>query len=132
MSWVYEQKTGLLRRDDAIDIVGKGYSGHTQGKNNPALEAVPDVGPIPRGTYTIGPPYDSEHTGPYTLSLTPAPSNQMYGRSELKMHGDSKDHPGEASHGCVIMPHDVRARVWNSGDHQIEVVSGDNNGANPA
>lgn len=123
--WVYEQRTGLLRRDGAIDILGKGYSGFGDGKNNPAMESVPDVGPIPRGEYQVGVPHDTDSHGPFVMSLTPLPLNEMFGRAGFLMHGDSIEHPGTASKGCIIMPHPVRERVWNSGDHRLQVVEGD-------
>ena len=122
--WVYEQKTGLLRRDNAIAIVGKGYSGFGEGKNNPAMESVPDVGPIPRGEYQVGVPHDTESHGPFVMSLTPMPANEMFGRAGFLMHGDSVHAPGTASKGCIIMPRAVREIVWNSGDHRLQVVEG--------
>ena len=123
--WIYEQRTGLLRRDSAIDIVGKGYSGaEPDGKNNPAMESVPDVGPIPRGEYQVGVPHDTDSHGPFVMSLTPLPANEMFGRAGFLMHGDSIEHPGTASKGCIIMPRPVRERVWNSGDHRLQVVEG--------
>ena len=39
------------------------------------------------------------------------------------MHGDSKEHPGCASHRCVILPRTVREQVWNSGDRELEVIA---------
>jgi hypothetical protein len=39
------------------------------------------------------------------------------------MHGDSKEHPGCASEGCVILPRTVREQVWSSGDHDLKVVA---------
>jgi hypothetical protein len=39
------------------------------------------------------------------------------------MHGDSKAHPGSASHGCVILPRATREEVWQSGDRELEVVA---------
>jgi len=122
--WTYEQETGLLR-DASMAWIARGYSGaEPDGKNNPALQNVPKVGPIPRGEYQIGVPYDSAHTGKYTMSLTPAPANEMFGRDDFRMHGDSIEHPGTASEGCIIMPRPVRERVWNSNDHRLQVVEG--------
>lgn len=124
--WIYEQKTGNLRRDNAIDFVGKGYSGaEPDGKNNPAMESVPDVGPIPRGEYQVGVPHDTDSHGPFVMSLTPMPQNEMFGRAGFLMHGDSIEHPGTASKGCIIMPRPVRERVWNSGDHRLQVEGPD-------
>jgi len=57
------------------------------------------------------------------LKLNPAPSTDTHGRGGFLMHGDSKEHPGSASHGCVILPRAVREEVWNSGDRELEVVA---------
>jgi len=120
-SWTYSQKSGELQRDG--QPVATGYSGSGAGKNNPAMETVSSVGPIPAGDWTInGPPADSRDHGPYVLKLTPAAETETFGRSGFLMHGDSKEHPGCASHGCVILPRDVREQVWNSGDRELEVV----------
>jgi hypothetical protein len=121
-TWSYAQKTGEIQQDGKH--VSTGYSGASEGKNNPAMENVPNVGPIPRGDWTIaGPPVDSKDHGPYVLKLNPAPSTETHGRSGFLMHGDSKEHPGSASHGCVILPRAVREEVWQSGDRELEVVA---------
>ena len=121
-TWTYSQKTGELQQD--AKHVSTGYSGAHEGKNNPAMENVPNVGPIPHGDWTIiGPPVDSKDHGPYVLKLHPAPSTETHGRSGFLMHGDSKEHPGSASHGCVILPRTVREEVWQSGDRDLEVVA---------
>jgi hypothetical protein len=46
MSWTYKQSTGELDHNGAA--IGAGYSGHGAGLNNPAMQNVHDVGPIPR------------------------------------------------------------------------------------
>lgn len=123
--WTYEQRTGELF-DAAGERVGVGYSGFGIGKNNPALQRQPNVGPLPCGLYTIEPPIDvhgGPH-GPYVLPLTPDTGNEMFGRSEFLMHGDSIGHPGEASHGCVIQLIGVRMRVAKSGDNRLKVEEG--------
>lgn len=121
--WTYRQSTGELL-SPCGDVAATGYSGFGEGKNNSALESIPDVGPIPRGEYQIGPPYDSDHHGPFVMSLTPQPANEMFGRSAFLMHGDSIEHPGQASRGCTIMPRPIRERVWSSGDHRLQVAEG--------
>lgn len=121
--WTYAQLTGRLR-DLNLLLVGVGYSGKGPGKNNPAMQEVQFVGPIPCGFYTIGAPFESEKHGPYCLPLTPDKDNTMFGRSAFLIHGDAKFHLGEASEGCIIQARDVRERVWNSGDHRLQVVSG--------
>jgi hypothetical protein len=88
------------------------------------METVPNVGPIPRGDWAIaGPPVDTQDHGPYVLKLHPAPSTETHGRSGFLMHGDSKAHPGSASHGCVILPRAAREEVWQSGDRDLQVVA---------
>lgn len=119
--WTYQQSTGELH-DAAGTLTGTGYSGSPAGKDNPEDQDIPDVGPIPRGEYTIGEPADSAQLGPFAMPLTPAPTNDMDGRSGFFMHGDSIAHPGDGSEGCVIMPPAVRTVVWESGDHELTVV----------
>jgi hypothetical protein len=121
MSWTYHQSNGELY-DSAGDLIGTGYSGSPIGKNDPADQDIADVGPIPCGDYTIGEPFNAVDTGPYSMDLSPAPTNEMFGRSGFRMHGDSIAHPGCASEGCVIMPPEVRQAVWQSGDHALVVA----------
>jgi hypothetical protein len=121
MPWTYEQQSGRLLLNS--QLIGTGYSGGDDGKNNPAMQAVKDVGPIPQGSWTIvGPPYSAAQ-GPYVLRLQPVDGTNTFGRDGFLMHGDSKDHPGCASEGCIIMPFDVRVKVWSSGDTDLEVVA---------
>jgi len=120
--WTYAQKTGVLQRNG--QLVGTGYSGFDNGKNNPDMQAVPDVGPIPRGDWTIvGPPFNTAEHGPFVLRLDPSPATNTFGRDGFLMHGDSIQAPGTASKGCIIMPRTVREAVWNSGDKELEVVA---------
>lgn len=122
LAWTYAQKTGELRQDGKH--VANGYSGAGPGKNNPCMENLQNVGPIPRGDWTIaGPPVNTEDHGPYVLTLKPSAVTKTFDRTEFRMHGDSKESPGCASHGCVIMPRPVREQVWKSGDRDFEVVA---------
>ena len=98
------------------------YSGKGAGKNNPELQDRHNVGPIPRGLYTIDDPCDTENHGPYVLGLTPDAENEMCGRSAFLIHGDSVSRPGTASKGCIILPRKVRETIWQSCDRQLEVV----------
>ncbi len=123
-SWTYSQKSGSLSQDD--QEVAKGYSGSGPGKNNPAMQEVHNVGPIPRGEWTItGPPVDTKAHGPYVLKLNPAPETETFGRSGFLIHGDSKEHPGTASQGCIVVSRAVREKVWTSGDKDLKVVEND-------
>jgi len=126
MMWTYKQSTGELI-DPSGRNYGNGYSGgncgqNPEGKNNPLMQNVQCIGPIPQGKYRVGEPVEGSHLGPYALPLIPYPDNQMFGRSRFYMHGDSMEDPGAASEGCIIMPRITRETVYNS-DIDIEVVS---------
>jgi hypothetical protein len=121
-AWSYAQKTGELQQDGTH--VATGYSGSGSGKNNPEMQQVHNVGPIPQGTWTIvGPPVNTTEHGPYILSLKPAAETDTFGRSGFLMHGDSVQSPGHASQGCIVLPRPVREQVWNSGDRNLKVVA---------
>ena len=79
-----------------------GYSGRGAGLNNPAAQNQRNVGPIPRGDYTVGAP--TRRRGPMTLPLTPDPGNDMQGRSGFLVHGDNPAQNNTASEGCIILP----------------------------
>jgi hypothetical protein len=118
--WTYRQKTGELLQDGVVK--GAGYAGHGEGKNNPALEHVHDVGPISRGNWSIvGPPDETSGHGPYVLGLEPFPGTNTFGRGGFLIHGDSVSKPGTASLGCICLPRVVRVRIWESGDHGLVV-----------
>lgn len=118
--WIYSQKTGELRRDD--NLIGCGYSGKGECKNNPDAQNVHNRGPIPRGLYKIGIPMTHWALGPYSLPLFPAMDNQMYGRNGFFIHGDSTVHPGQASDGCIVLDRPIREQIIQSGDEQLEVT----------
>lgn len=121
--WIYEQATGRLLHDSG-EVVGIGYSGFADEKNNPEAQDIHQVGPIPCGVYEIEPPRDTHTHGPFVLPLKPDPANEMHGRDGFLMHGDSVHAPGTASLGCIIQSRDVRTKVWASGDRQLKVVQG--------
>jgi hypothetical protein len=111
--YVYEQATGHLfaREGGRNDLLATGYSGSEEqgGKNNPGTQCKADIGPIPRGSYTIGPPFNGP--SPFSLRLTPASANDVCGRSGFLIHGDSVAHPGTASQGCIILARPARERI---------------------
>ena len=127
MAWKWDQSAGELTHNGTL--ISRGYSGKGRGKNNPALEGVPGIGPIPAGHYKIGAPYNSKNVGPFTLPLDAIDAkpgddiHQPTGRSAFRIHGDSIKAPGTASKGCIILPPNVRRQIWNSGDRELEVVA---------
>lgn len=122
MSHVYKQSTGEWRYDDGA-LLATGYSGHGEGVNNPALEAVPDVGPIPRGKYIIGIPYRHPKLGKICMNLTPVEGNKAHGRTLFRIHGDNTTpDPTDGSHGCIILPPVPRQKIADSGDILLTVI----------
>jgi hypothetical protein len=122
--WIFEQHSGRLYQDTDLETFYQGYSGHADGKNNPAMQGVKNFGPIPVGLYDIGEPHDTETHGPYVLRLTPAPENEMHGRDNFLIHGDSRTLPGTASHGCIVISRPARMAVWLSEDRPLKVIAG--------
>ena len=123
--WTYIQASGKLL-DPTDKQEAKGYSGHGDGVNNPAMQEDADVGPIPCGQYTIGKAQDTTTHGPCVLSLTPLPGTNDFGRSGFLIHGDEVAHVGQelASLGCIIMPRAVRNLISASTDKTLLVISG--------
>lgn len=117
MTWTYKQLTGELYWGKSL--VGKGYSGHGDGRNNPSCEDMPNYGPIPRGRYTIGAPRFSSKTGRFVMDLEPV-GHDACGRTAFQIHGDNKTN--DASHGCIIMSYPVRTKIAASKDSDLEVV----------
>jgi hypothetical protein len=119
MPWTYSQGTGKLF-DPTGAHVATGYSGKGIGKNNCDMQHVKNVGPIPRGTYTIASPYNSKKVGPFALPLKPDPKNVMHGRSAFLIHGDNSS--GTASEGCIILGRMMRDKIAYSTDRVLKVV----------
>lgn len=120
--WKYEQKTGRLFDLNAA-LVGTGWSGQGIGKNNPDAQNIPNIGPLPRGVYTIGQPYHHPKLGPLTMNLTPDPANEMESRADFRIHGAAPAPDTEtSSEGCIIQYHPVRQQVANSQDNQLQVI----------
>lgn len=79
-------------------------------------------GPIPRGFYTIKEKIDHPHLGKIAMRLVPHETNEMFGRGDFLIHGDSTTHPGEASDGCIIMGKEVRIKIDSSPDKLLQVI----------
>lgn len=121
MPWTYSQSTGELRHNGAS--VGTGYSGAglkaSSGRNNPAMQHVPNQGPLPVGQYQIGASYSHPNRGPTSMNLTPAGHNAL-GRSGFMIHGNNVQN--NASQGYIILGPSIRQQIA-SGNDQILVVT---------
>jgi hypothetical protein len=122
MSWTYDIRSGVMRQPDGT-VSGIGYSGAVGFKNDPANCQLKMRGPIPPGFYTITKPSFNDPThGPVVMRLTPDPANNMYGRDGFMIHGDSIEHPGAASEGCIILSRPVREDIEASPDAILQVI----------
>lgn len=88
----YSQSTGHLKCVDGSGntvMETNGYAGNGSGQSNPDTQGIPNVGPLPRGNYGMGPAQNSPNTGPLTIPLTCLKKGQP---------------PRNASHGCIVTP----------------------------
>ena len=132
LDWVYHQRTGLLEHVDEhgnVRSVGTGYAGHGDGVNNPAMQNVPDSGPVPRGQYTIGQQQDnrtgSGHQLAGSMRLNPATSNPMQGRAGFLIHGPHSNDQMDSSNGCPIFTREIRNQIGQgviNGDNQLRAI----------
>lgn len=139
--WTFRQRSGLVE-DFTGRPHGASYAGHGEGRNNPIMQDIHagcrwrngawvsvdgltpgEWGPLPVGLYEMQPPVDTPKHGPFVLWLTPHKLNEMFGRSGFGWHGDSIEHPGLASEGCICSPRPLRELAWNSGDRTIQVLA---------
>ena len=119
---IYVQRTGAVYKNGKR--VTFGYSGFEEGKNNPEMQSVKNKGPIPCGVYTIGPLHDSEQVGKNVMNLDPDEGTETFGRTDFRCHGDSAQHPGAASHGCIILSLPIRVAIVDKDpDRKIKVVA---------
>ena len=118
--WIYSQSRGDLWHDQ--DLVGTGYAGSGNGKNNPAMQFQQNVGPLPVGMYSIRPAVRHPRLGIVAMPLEPAPGTILFGRSGFYIHGDSQSHPGEASTGCIVLDYALRLTIAVSSDRTLKVI----------
>ena len=120
--WNYQQDTGDLSLGGTF--YERGYSGHGDGLNNPALQAVHNVGPLPKGFWRMGAPVDHERLGSLAIPLYPCEGTETFGRTGFYVHGDELGAPGQflASDGCAIFSHATRMTLNNSPDKILEVI----------
>lgn len=92
-----------------------GYSGYPPYTNNPFYDNVPNAGPIPIGSYSIGPGYFGSQGKPQ-FNLTPInpgnwfPSGRNPSPGSFMIHGDNSDKNNTGSTGCIVLP-DVGPRL---------------------
>ena len=83
-----------------------GYAGTGAARNNPDMQGVKYVGPIPRGAWMYtGTPYWSRWTGKNTMQLAPLSGNECSPPRDcdtFRIHGNNARN--DASEGCIVLP----------------------------
>ena len=107
-----------------------GYAGGNEGNNpegvnNSAEQYVTDIGPLPQGFYNIG--LDNGHMGVLSLPLTPILWPNMKQRGNFYIHGDTDCQCQDASKGCIVLPHDARKTINDSGGGSLYVAPNEDN-----
>ena len=127
---MYDQRSGEFTicevEDGGLDRVlyqTVGYAGRDRGRNNPSFEAVRNIGPLPRGDYSVRLEPHRKFRAP-AFRLHPVSGTVMHGRSGFWIHGDSLIQPGNASHGCIILSAAARGWVEHYQVRHLEVLSG--------
>ena len=122
----FNQRTGKIdyHADPIHYLLGIGWAGNHEGKNNPEWQNRHGVGPLPRGWYSIGEPENNPHTGPFSLRLTPDPGNAMFGRDGFLIHGAAVDpaKAGQESKGCIVAPRVFREKIHTMGIKRLQVI----------
>lgn len=116
----FEQATGLFIIDTPLPLRCVGYAGRGSGRNNPDLQSVRSVGPLPVGTYEVGAPFSHPRLGVLSFPLKPFPGQAMFGRSGFYIHGDNA--AGDASRGCIILPRWMRQQIATQSVKELRVV----------
>jgi RHS repeat-associated protein len=126
LEWQYSQSSGQLNHvsgQTGVTLVGTGYSGHGLGLNNPAMQNVQNVGPIPQGTWTIE-PQQNNTTGsgrnlPASMRLSP---HDEINRAGFLIHGDNGRGDQSASTGCIILNREIRNQIGRSNNNILKVI----------
>jgi hypothetical protein len=126
----YSQSLGIFTLPDNTQLSGcysgGGPTGSGSFRNNPVAQQFRDLGTLPQGQYTISPAHGVPGKGPCVMALTPAPTNNMFGRSGFLIHGDNAARNFTASDGCIVAPPEVRQQIADlvaAGEDQLTVTA---------
>ena len=121
--WSYRIPTGLIS-ENGVPRHEVSYSGFGPGLNNASACTEHGVGPIPPGTYRIGPGYDDpDGLGVLVMHLDPLPGTNTFQRALFRIHGDNSKQDHSASRGCIVAPHSLRLAIDASRDRILEVIA---------
>ena len=127
LTLTYSQSTGALVDADK-GVVAQGWAGNGEGKNNPAMQEVHGVGPLPQGRWMLG-HWEAFHPGlgPLVCRLTQV-EGETYGRDGFFIHGasqvlDPAHGYGQESKGCLVLPRSQRELLQKTGVTHLQVVA---------
>jgi hypothetical protein len=116
--YVYYISSGEFHFGDGTRA--KGYSGYNYNsdgwnyQNQTGGTGTKNSGAIPPGTYYIKNVTSSK--GPLTIVLESDRNNNMSGRGDFRIHGDTSD--SNASRGCIILNYDARSKIANAHENR--------------
>lgn len=116
---LYHSGTGETYLDGQFE--GIGYSGTLAYRNKPEAEDLKQLGPIPRGRYTMSlcDPKEHPHLASPVFRLTPK-GHDAFKRTGFLLHGDNTKH--DASHGCIIEGRTLRQHIAAEKVEELWVV----------
>lgn len=120
----YSQRSGIMLDDQGVQIA-LGWAGNHEGKDNPDMQQVRCIGPLPQGTYKVEPWIEQHpHLGPCVAPLTQA-AGETYGRGDFFIHGPSvaSEKYGQESKGCIVIPRPMRMAVMEAAPDFVEVTA---------
>lgn len=123
----YSQRTRRVSCRDAatgralFNVMG--YSGTGAGRDNPAENGTPYVGPTPRGVWQIGAAVPGSRKGPNSIRITHTGGEAFPAgreRNTFLIHGNNR--ANDASEGCSILGPAQRQIIVNNGGGTLTVT----------
>ena len=120
MNLNFSQSTGIITQDNGVVVTTLAFAGNNyradmnptgiKGRNNPLIQDVHCIGPLPQGLYRVGTWGTYHPVGQNAAPLTQIGGN-TYGRSGFFIHGPGANDPMNSSEGCICVPHDDRMKI---------------------
>ena len=123
MNVAYDPSTGHIT-DEAGNLLAIGWAGNGEGKNNPAMQNVHNVGPLPYGLYEVA-EWEHFHNGlGHDVVALHQIEGETYGRDGFFIHGPAinSEHYGQESKGCIVVPREGRLKLEDLKPVYIRVV----------
>lgn len=110
-TYIFQVRAGRIIYPDGAVFAPGVWSGHGTGRNNPDMQDVRNVGPLPVGLYRFGPMVNGGHLGPDVMALTRVDGGETFGRGDFYVHGAAIADPAMSSDGCIIVDRSHRERM---------------------